>query len=62
MLQKDNLRRHIRNSHEQKKITGQGLGDNKVKIFLKESQLEQKQLIEASNLLIAVQNRNEVIL
>jgi ankyrin repeat protein len=59
---KDYLRRHIRNSHEQKKITGQGLEDDKVKAFLKESQLERKQLMEASNLLIAAQNGNEVIL
>src|SRR6266480_4491994 len=61
-LRKDNLRRHIRNSHGEKNISKKTLHEEEIKAFCNQSQLERSQLMEASNLLLAVQFENNPIL
>src|SRR5262245_38592866 len=56
---KDNLRRHIRNSHGK---LANGPQEEEIKAFCSQAQLERKRLLEASNLLVAAKSGNESIL
>src|ERR1051326_5900405 len=56
---KDNLQRHILNSHGEKLDRAIGPRKKVVKALCQRALLEQKQLMEASNLLVAAQSGND---